>query len=114
MKIMPSDFKIQNSKRSSFRAIIVPDPQAQQIIYKYFNKKQINSMKKLLEEQKENPVHVFFTAKTKKRLQAKVYCPYFIKDFKEIYTQRPIIESAFGFVKRVLKKIEVYKNILSK
>ena len=93
----------------SFGTVYVTDIKAQRVIRKNLNKKRLESLKKIMQEQQNNPVHAFISIGNGGRLQAKVFCPYRLRNFKEYYKQRPIIESYFSFLKRIVKVTDKYK-----
>lgn len=56
--------------------------------------------------------YIYSSKKNKNRLEARIMCTHFIKNFKEFYKQIPIFESTFGFIKRMSKRMDKYKDQL--
>ena len=89
------------------------DSNAQQMIMKNCNNKQIEELKEILRKQQNDKVFCFiYTDKNKKHLEARFQCTHFINNFKEFYKQIPFFESTFGFIKRMSKRMNKYKKIL--
>ena len=93
----------------------VLDRNAQHIIEKKCNAKQFQELKDIFYSQVNDKVFCFiYASKNKKRLEARIQCPYFIVNFKEYYKQIPIFESTFGFIKRMSKRMNKYRAQLQK
>ena len=91
------------------------DKDARSIILKKCNDKQFLELKDIFKNQQNDKVFCFiYTSKNKKRLEARVMCTHFIKNFKEYYKQIPVFESTFGFIKRMSKRMDKYIAQLQK
>ena len=91
------------------------DSVAQQIILKNCSAKQLEEMKDIFKKQKNDKIFCFiYSSENKKRLEARIMCTHFLKNFKEYYKQIPIFESTFGFIKRMSKQMDKYKEQLQK
>ena len=104
---------ISNSQyRPSYKGGIgVFDLDAQQLILRNCNSKQLEELQEILQKQKNDKVFCFIytSKKNKKRLEARIMCTHFINNFKEFYKQIPFFESTFGFIKRLSKQMDKYK-----
>lgn len=96
----------------SFRAIIIPNENVRTKILKGLDEKQLQTLKKDLLEQKNNPVNAIID-KGKLGLKAKIFCQYRLKDFVEDYKQIPFFESNRKFLNRIIKKCNEYKKQLN-
>ncbi len=106
---------ISNSeyKQSFYGGIGVFDTDAQQMILKNCSAEQIEKLKDIFVKQKNDRLFCFiYLSKNKNRLEARIMCTHFIKNFKEYYKQIPIFESTFGFIKRMSKRMDKYKDRL--
>lgn len=106
MQITDSKYNNQN-----FKAIIVPNKTIRTKIVQGLKEKQIKELKAQLTKQLLNPVDAYISTKNN-RLNAKLYCPYRLNDFKENYSQFPLFETNLGFLKRIIKKCDEYKKQL--
>ena len=89
------------------------DPAAQKMILKNCNTKQLEELEDIFLKQRNDKLFCFiYTSKNKKRLEARMMCTHFIKNFKEFYKQIPFFESTFGFIKRMSKQMDKYKSQL--
>lgn len=88
---------------------------AQKMIMKKCNAKQIEEVKDIFKKQINDKVFCFFyPSKNKRKLEAKIMCTHFIRNFKEYYKQIPVFESTFGFIKRMSKRMDKYRAQLQK
>ena len=112
MKISTKNSNNFSSTNPNFRAIIVPKEKNLAKIVKSLSNEELIEFKNILLEQQHNPVIAFIDSNKYKQLTAKLYCSYYLKDFKEKYTQKFLIESKFDFIKRIAKICNEYKNQL--
>ena len=108
---------ISNSqyKPSFYGGMGVLDKNAQHIIENKCNANQFQQLKDIFYSQINDKVFCFiYASKNKKRLEARIQCMYFIRNFQEYYKQIPIFESTFGFIKRMSNRMDKYRAQLQK
>lgn len=107
-----SQVSLNTTQAKSFGALYISEPEVQRLVIKNLNPKDFEKLKNLTRENLKNPVDAFISSKNGRTLTAKIYCPYFIKNFKEYYKQVPFFESKIAFISRIAKKINEYKNTI--
>lgn len=95
-------------KKQAFKAISCNDKTTAKLITSV-KKRHLDYLEKTITEQLENPIDVKFGSKFGMFLTATVNSIYRIKNFKEHYKQKPIIESRIAFIKRVVDQVNEYK-----
>ena len=101
-------------QKQSFSAIYIYETEVQRLVLKNIKTKDFEKLKTITQENLKNPIDAFISSKNGKTLTAKIYCPYYIKNFKENYKQIPFFESKIAFISRMSKKINEYKQIVEK
>ena len=109
-----SQVSLNTTQAKSFGALYISKPEVQRLVIKNLNPKDFEKLKNLTKENLKNPVDAFISSKNGRTLTAKIYCPYFIKNFKEYYKQVPFFESKIAFISRIAKKINEYNKIITK
>lgn len=112
MKISTKNSNNFSSINPNFRAIIVSKEKNLSKIIKSLSNKELIEFKNILQEQQHNPVIAFIDINKYKQLTAKLYCSYYLKNFKEKYSQKFLIESNFDFIKRIAKACNEYRKQL--
>lgn len=109
MKII--SIRLDKKNNTSFGKIVFPDEDIRKKILKGLTENQLDSLKKGLLNQQNNPIHAII-GQNKCGLNAKIFCEYRLKNFKEYYRQIPFFESNINFIKRIIKKCDEYKKQL--
>ena len=96
----------------AFNAIIVPDDSVRKNLLKGLNFDELNEIKNVFLQENQNPVCAYIHKNDFSQLTANLYCPYYLKNFKENYKQIPLFESKLGFIKRIANICEKYREQL--
>lgn len=99
-----------NSSQPAYKGLHVMDPKVQKQLLTTLNPKQLNNLSKIAKSQEDNSVHILLDSKNGKQLNASLYSPYRIKDFKTEYKQVPFLESKMHFIQRVANTANKYKQ----
>ena len=99
----------------NYGGMTVDSEKVQRMISKSLKKEQLEELLKQLEDTGNEYILYCYINRCgifKNRLKAHFQCAWFLRDFTEYFKQKPLIESKWGFLKRMLAQFDEYRNQL--
>ena len=104
--------KTNNEYKNSFTSMSITNRELRYKVWNSATEKQKKQLNEIWNNERENPVHAIFYSSKFGLLKARVMCAKFLVNFKEHYTQIPVFESKFSFIKRMASVIQKYNEQL--
>lgn len=105
--------KTNNEYKNSFTSLSIINKELRYKVWNSTTEKQKEQLIDMWKNERENPVHAIFYSSKYGLLKARVMCAKFLVNFKEeYYTQIPVFESQFSFIKRITSVIQKYNEQL--
>lgn len=97
------------TSHQSFCAMCCKDKKSMKLLTS-MKTRHLDYLEKTIKEQRNSPIDINFRSKYGRLLTATLSCVYRIKNFKEHYIQKPLIESRISFIKRIVNQANEYKT----